>query len=341
MPRTGRFFPNKRLPARLPLGHKNGTRRLESANGQGHGMSETTRRSFLLGGACIAGTVILSPSRAAAAVPLGIQPGVQLWTVKDELASDFEGTLRALRRIGYRKIEAAGWQNRTPAAFRRAVVQAGLDPVSCHFSMGDLIADPETRLAEARDVGATWVVGSSPKPGRPMAEGLDWNRAVSQAMTLDAWHSNAEAMNRIGRRARDLGLRFAYHNHSAEFLAYQRKLGMDEIVRLTDPGLVSLELDIGWAAAAGYDPVEAVTRYCDRIRLLHVKDIATDERTPGRIAANLTTVPVGRGTINWPAVFAAARRARIHSYFVEQEPPFAQPPLEALAQSYAYLKGLR
>lgn len=303
-------------------------------------MVQTTRRGFLAGAACAAGASFLPMGRAEA-YPLGIVPGVQMWAVKDELARDFEGTLRALRSIGYRRVESAGWVDRTPDQYRRAVEAAGLQCVSCHFSMGDLIADAETRLAQARDAGATWIVGSSPAPGRPMPEGLDWNRAVSAAMTLEAWHTNAEAMNRVGRRAREMGLQFGYHNHSAEFLTYERKLGMDEIVRLTDPALVSLELDIGWAAAAGYDIPEVIDRYRSRIRLLHVKDIATRERTPGRIAQDLTTVPVGQGTIDWPKVFAAARRARIHSYFVEQEPPFTLPPLEAMRQSHAYLRSLR
>jgi len=303
-------------------------------------MVQTTRRGFLGGAACAVGAAFLPLGRAEA-YPLGIVPGVQLWAVKDELARDFEGTLRALRTIGYRRIEAAGWQGRTPAQFRRGVEGAGLDPVAAHFSMNDLLADHESRLAEARDVGVTWVVASSPAPGRPMPEGLDWNRGVAQAMTLETWRSNAEAMNRIGRRAREMGMRFAYHNHSAEFLAYERKLPMDEIVRITDPALVSLELDIGWAEAAGYDAAEAIDRYRSRVKLLHVKDIATAERIPGRIATDLRTVPVGSGTVDWPKVFAAARRARIHSYFVEQEPPFTQPPLEALTQSHSYLMSLR
>ncbi len=117
--------------------------------------------------------------------------------------------------------------------------------------------------------------------------------------------------------------------------------GWDQIRAATShPARAPVARRIGWTAAAGYDPVEVIGRYAPRIHLLHVKDIATKERTPGRIPADLRTVPIGQGTVNWAAVFAAAQRAPIHSWFVEQEAPFARPPLEGLQQSLAYLKRL-
>ena len=95
-----------------------------------------------------------------------------------------------------------------------------------------------------------------------------------------------------------------------------------------------------WVAGAGYDPVEAIERYRSRIHLLHVKDIASAERVPGRLVTDSRTTVIGGGTVDWPAVFRAVRRAPVHSYFVEQEEPFSEPPLEALAKSIAYLRGL-
>jgi sugar phosphate isomerase/epimerase len=137
-----------------------------------------------------------------------------------------------------------------------------------------------------------------------------------------------------------MGMRFGYHNHSAEFLAYERRLPMDEIVRLTDPANVVLELDIGWVAGAGYDPVETIHRYAPRIHLLHVKDIAVPNHRPGSLPHDERTTVIGQGTVDWAGVFRAARRAPIHSYFVEQEEPFTEPPLQALAKSIAYLRTL-
>jgi sugar phosphate isomerase/epimerase len=279
------------------------------------------------------------PARAGARAP-DYPPGVQLWTVKDDLARDFEGTLRAIGRLGYRRIESAGWHGRTASQFRRAVSAAGLDCVSAHYGLRDLIEDTDGRLGFARDVGARYVVASSPAPKRALDSSKPWPVAVAEAMTLADWRSNAEAMDRIGRRARAMGLRFGYHNHSAEFLAYERRLPMDEITRLTDPAHVVLELDIGWVAGAGYDPVEVIRRYAPRIHLLHVKDLATSERVPGRLVKDERTTVIGEGTLDWPAIFKAARQAPVNSYFVEQEYPFTEPPLQALGKSIAYLRRL-
>ncbi len=301
-------------------------------------MSPITRRRFIAQGSLVAAGALLPG--AATARPLRQPPGVQLWTVKDEVAKDFEGTLRAIARLGYRRVESAGWYGRTPAQYRKAIRSAGLDCVSAHYGLADLIKDPEGSLGFARDVGVRYVVASSPAPSRPRDESKPWASGLAEVMTLADWRSNAEAMDRIGHRARQMGMRFGYHNHAVEFLTYERRLAMDEIVRLTDPANVVLELDIGWVAGAGYDPVEVIRRYAPRIHLLHVKDVVSPVRVPGRMLEDSRTTSVGAGTIDWPAVFRAARAAPIHSYFVEQEAPFAEPPLQALAKSIAYLRRL-
>jgi sugar phosphate isomerase/epimerase len=301
-------------------------------------MLPTTRRAFIAQAGLVAAGAMLP--FAAAARPLRYPPGIQLWTVKEDLARDFNGTLRALGRMGYRRVEAAGWQGRTPKQFRDAVRAAGLDCVSAHYGLSDLIKDPETSLALARDVGVRYVVASSPAPPRPLDESKGWSVGVAEAMTLADWRSNAEAMDRIGRRARAMGMRFGYHNHSAEFLTYERRLPMDEIVRLTDPENVVLELDIGWVAGGGYDPVEVIRRYAPRIHLLHIKDLVSSERVPGRMVADERTTVIGAGTLDWPSIFRALRGAPVHSYFVEQEEPFTEPPLQAARKSLAYLRSL-
>lgn len=296
----------------------------------------TTRREFIVRTGLLAGALGLP--RIAGAAPIATPPGLQLWAVQDVIKQDLEGTLRALGQMGYRRIEAAGWYDRTPRQFRDAVRAAGLDPYSAHHSLRDLIDDTENKLAFARDVGVKYIVASSPAPRKALDPNKPWVHASAEAMTLDDWRSNAEEMNRIGARAAAMGMRFAYHNHPAEFLAYDRKLAYRELMRLTDPDKVAFELDIGWAAAAGYDPVEVLRQYGDRIHLLHIKDIRTAERVPGKIVDDLTTVPIGQGTVDWPAVFRAARGTRVNGWFVELEPPFAQASLKSMEQSIDYLK---
>ncbi len=302
-------------------------------------MAEPTRRAML--GATGLGLFAALGAPVGAVVSATLPPGLQLWTVKDQLERDFDGTLRQLKRIGYSRVEAAGWVGRTPAAFRRGVTAAGLEPFSCHFSMRDLIDEHETELAQARDVGVCYVVASSPAPTKPLDPARPWNIGLAEAMTLTDWRRNADAMNRIGARARAMGMRFGYHNHAAELLEYEGRSALHEILRLTEPALVSLELDIGWVAAAGHDPAATINDHADRIELLHVKDIATKARQPGRISTDLTTTPIGAGTVDWPAVFAAVDRTKLAGWFVEQEPPFVRPPLEGLKQSLSHLRSLK
>lgn len=304
-------------------------------------MADTTRRDFMALASCFAAATVL-PFGRAEAMPLGLPPGLQLYAVRDDLARDFAGTLRALRAMGYRRVEAAGWGDRSAADFRAAISDAGLDCISCHYSLPSLMDGPEAKLDFARAAGVRHVVISSPAPSRPMPQGRPWAVGMAEIMTLADWRANAESLNRLAALARARGLRFGYHNHAAEFLAYDNVIAFHELARLTDPALVDFEIDIGWVAAAGRDPAEVIRHHGSRVRLLHVKDIATRVRNPGRIADDLTTVPVGSGTIAWPAVFAAARRyAHVDAWFVEQEPPFTQPPLEAMRASLFYLTSLR
>jgi sugar phosphate isomerase/epimerase len=305
-------------------------------------MIEVSRRAMLGAGGLGLAALMARPSLAAGAgSTLKIAPGLQLWTVKDELARDFDGTLRALKRIGYQRVEAAGWVGRTPADYRKGIAAAGLECVSCHFSMRDLIDEHESKLAQARDVGVRYFVASSPALTKPQDPAKSWNLGLAEAMTLADWRRNAEAMNRIGKSAKAMGMRFGYHNHAAEMLDYEGKNAFHELVRLTDPALVTFELDLGWVAAAGHSPAQTIDHHRDRIELLHVKDISAKAPGLNQISPDVASTPVGAGVIDWKPVFAAADRANIQAWFVEQEPPFARPPLEGLAKSFAYLQTLK
>lgn len=297
-----------------------------------------TRRAALslVGGA----TAALASGAAFAAPAGGIYPwplGVQLWSVAAELDRDLAATLAALASLGYREVETAGLHGHSPAEFLRA---AGLRLVGVHLSMADLLADPAGGIGVARDLGAQWLVCSSPRPDRPLQPGVEWITAMQRAMTPDAWKTNAAALNRLGAAARGAGLGFAYHNHPFDMARFGGARAYDLLLGGTDPALVKLELDIAWAMAGGADPVALLRRHPDRVRLIHVKGLATRPR-PGRMARSFaTTVPGDRDVIDWRQVIAAARRAGVEHAFVEQEPPYRQPVLQSLALARDYLKGL-
>ena len=305
-------------------------------------MAAITRRGAL---AALPAAGFLARAPRAQADPLGQPIGVQLWAVKTELDADFEGALRRLAAIGFRRVEAAGYHGRTAAQFRAGVDRAGLRCNSTHVSMPDMLKDEAGAVGYARDLGCTWLVCSSPAasgPVRAAHPGEDWMDQMRRAMTLADWRRNADLLNRMGQRAHAAGLKLAYHSHAFEFARYDGAVGLDELQRLTDPALVHTELDVGWVVAGGADPVAVMRRYPHRIALLHIKDVA--QRRPPSAAPgsspDYTTVPVGQGVIAWRPVFAQAKAIGVSGYYVEQESPFVRPVFSELAASYRYLHAL-
>jgi sugar phosphate isomerase/epimerase len=283
--------------------------------------------------AMVAAGAAASSARTRPRFPIG----VQLWTVKDELDRDFDGTLKRLAAIGYRRVEAAGFHGRTAEAFGQAVRRAGLICDSAHVSMPDLQQDLAGRIADARTLGLTYLVCSSPTPARPLGPiraDDGWMGAMGRAMTLDGYRRDADVLNRMGEAAAKAGVQFAYHNHVFDFAKYDGVVAYEELLRLTDPKLVSMELDVGWAIAGGADPVDLLRRHRGRIVLLHLKDLHN------LAGPAWTTVPIGQGLIAWGAILRAASAAGVRGAYVEQEPPFTSPVLDALVASRRYLQAL-
>lgn len=136
-------------------------------------------------------------------------------------------------------------------------------------------------------------------------------------------------------------MQFAYHNHALEFKSFpDGRTGLDVLIESSEKGTVNYELDCGWVVYAGHDPVALLKKYPNRIKMLHVKD--EKPGYPASIGAGgAPTTEVGKGKVDWKAVFEAAKGAKIQHYFVEQEPPFSEmPPLDAIKVSYDYLHTL-
>jgi sugar phosphate isomerase/epimerase len=270
--------------------------------------------------------------------PLRLPIGLQLYTVSDRLETDFDGTLHRVAAIGYQAVEFAHFpEGRTGAALRHALRAEGLRCVSAHFAppnqdVADLRAHVEPQIAFAADMGLKYVVYpfvSLPKAG-PIREQV-------AALELTDWHRNADMLNTVGALAKSAGLRLAYHNHNMEFRAFDGVVAYDELLRRTQPDLVDMEMDCGWVVAAGADPVRYLREHAKRFPLLHIKDVVPAPNTE----LKMLSTEVGRGMIDWKAVFAAAHAAGLVQYYVEQEPPFARSSLESVQDSYRYLRNLR
>jgi sugar phosphate isomerase/epimerase len=301
-------------------------------------MRRTSRRTFLqTASASAACAALWNSAPRLLANPLGLPLGLQLYSVRDILPKDYEGTLRQLSALGYREVEAAGFFGRSPNEVKQAMEHAGLHCVSAHYSLKDLLPKMDEIIQFGKDLGLKYIVCASPMLKDPSRVKDPGSHAARESMTLDDWHWNADQFNRIGERVNAADMRFAYHNHTPEFRAENGVVFYDELLRSTDPAKVTMELDCGWAVVAGKNPADYLTRYPTRFSMLHVKDFKmTPASTP---TDHPPSTEMGHGTIDYRPIFQAAKKADIRHAFVEQE-EFDMPPMEALKIDADYMRKL-
>lgn len=296
------------------------------------------------GGALVGGWLppLVRAAPRGPAADLGALPlGVQLWTVKDDLQADYEGTLRRLAAIGLRQVELYELGGRPAARTRAGIEAAGLECRSAHVRLWDLDADLGGRIELAHALGLRTLVVPVPwlaPAALRRAQAGDMLRVLAEETTLETWKETAERLNRYGERLHRSGLALAYHNHNIDFKRVGRGTAYELLVASTEPRYVRLELDCGWVASAGRDPVDCLRRWPDRYMALHVKDVAAG--FVPNVAMQTAPTEVGRGVMDWPAILAAAATAGVREYYIEQEPPFARPPLESVRMSFDYLRSI-
>jgi sugar phosphate isomerase/epimerase len=304
-------------------------------------MTTTSRRDFMkLAGAAAVTAIAFHDAIPLAAYPLGLPLGLQLYSLRELLPKDFDGTLKAIAAAGYTEVEAAGFYAMSAQDFKQSMDTAGLRCVSAHYPLSMLQPQLESVLAYAKELGLQYVVCSSPSlqdPARVKLSPKDpgYHEAWVNAFTLNDWKWNAEQFNQIGSKVKAYGMHFGYHNHTTEFRKLGKVVPYDELIRLTDPDLVTFEMDCGWVAVAGYSPVEYLTKYPTRISMLHVKDFDLKTGTE-----HLQSTELGHGTIDYRPIFEAAKKVHITHYFVEQE-EFDMPPLEAIKLDADYMRNLK
>lgn len=273
------------------------------------------RREFIGTMGALAAGAVLPACRAARATTRLSRIGVQLYTVRDLMAKDVEGTLAAVAGAGYTEVEFAGYFNKSPADIRAILDRHGLTAPSVHT--GSIAPDDWAKaLDAARVVGHKYIV-------------VPWI-PVERRKTLDDWRRVAADFNRAAAAAQTAGVQFAYHNHDFEFPLVEGRVPYDVLLAETDPKLVQLEIDLYWITKGGHDPLAYFTRWPGRVPLVHVKDSLG--------APDHKMVDVGAGTIDWKRIFARSAQAGIKHYFVEHDQP--TDPIASITSSCAYLKKL-
>jgi sugar phosphate isomerase/epimerase len=290
----------------------------------------STRRVFLVklaAGAVsvtagLAGAQSLAAAAGRTAMSRAARPlaaiGIQLYTVRDAMAADFEGTLERLAGMGYDEVEFAGYFGRSPARVRTLLDGLGLAAPAAHVPLAALRDDLEATLDTAAAAGHTWVV-------------CPWIAPAER--TSDGYRHLADVLNRAGEAGRRAGLRVAYHNHEFEFepLDGVDTLPFELLLRRTDPTLVDFELDLYWVSQAGHRPLDWFARHPGRFTLVHVKDM---DGSPER-----RMVDPGRGVIDFPAILDRREQAGILHWFVEHDQP--EDPFGTAAVGLDYLRRLQ
>ncbi|MBB6145089.1 sugar phosphate isomerase/epimerase [Silvibacterium bohemicum] len=307
-------------------------------------MLKHSRRNFLKTGtvSLLYGSALLQSAEAFAKA-LKVPLGLQLYSVRQQLPTDYDGTLKQIGALGYREVEAAGYFNHSAAEVKQALSGAGLSLVSAHYSSDDLHKQFDQILAFNKELGVGHIVCSFPGFKDPSRVKNLSGRERLHAFTLEDWRWNAEQFNMLGEKVSAAGMKFGYHNHFLEFKQVDGVTPLDEIIRLTDPANVTFEMDCGWVIVGGGNPVDFLKKYPTRISMLHVKDFKNIEpQSNANSGAETppTVTELGQGTIDYAPIFkAAAKAGHIRHIFVEQE-AFDMPPMESLKIDADYMRKL-
>jgi sugar phosphate isomerase/epimerase len=239
--------------------------------------------------------------------------GLMLYTVREDCARDFEGTLRAVAGLGYEGVELFDLHGHDASAVRGWLDELGLSAAGRHAGL-DAIESGLAQLAEdCATIGTDRLV-------------LSWIQAPA---SREAARALAERLAEIAAEAAPLGVRFGFHNHDGEVGALDGGGSfLDELLAQDD---VFLELDLGWAWIGGADPLSLLGRARGRCPLVHVKDFASREGRDFR--------PVGDGAIDYGRILPAALAAGVEWLLVEQDESDG-PALEAAERSLAAVRGL-
>ena len=285
----------------------------------------TNRRNFLLGAAALG---VTGPAWAQSGpIPLGLQ----LYTVRADLAKDYDGTVKKLREYGIRHVQAnLTMSGKSSQDQKKLYDSLGITWISIHAGGDALRKDVDATIAEAKSVGIKNITCSFPI--YPLDRG-----AIMAGPGLEGWKQNADAFNKIGAACKAAGMTFSYHNHNIEFHKVGDVTPYDYLIQNTDPALVGMEMDIGWVVAGGADPIAYLNKYPTRFRSLHIKDLKNQgiPNTNGKMISAI----IGQGIVDWSKLLPVVHKTKVERAFLEIEEPYDPSPMEMVRQSFVYLKG--
>ncbi|MFN8356832.1 MAG: sugar phosphate isomerase/epimerase [Spirosomataceae bacterium] len=253
-------------------------------------------------------------------------PGMQTYTFRESMKKSVEATLDTIRALGITDIECGIFPGKTLEESRKLLDDRGMRCSSFGAGYDELIEKPREVGRKAKAMGADYVM-------------LAWILKKPPFTLADA-KSAAENFNKFGKILKEeFGITFCYHNHGYEFYTHENGTLFDYIVQNTDPKYVSFEMDILWTVFPGQDPVALLTKYGNRFKLMHLKDLR--KGVPGNLSGGTSTendVVLGTGQADMLGILKAAKKAGVKHYYIEDESPSYATQVP---KSMAYLKSLK
>ena len=265
---------------------------------------------------------------------------LQLYSVRDAMAADFEGTLKAVADMGYQGVEFAGLHGKEPAEVKALCEKYGLTPISAHVAYTIMMEDPEKVIGDYAAIGCKFIT----------IPHYHWNFGED----TETYESFIKNVRMLGAVAKSKGMTLLYHNHDFEFEMMDGQYRLDKLYSDVSADLLETQLDVCWVNVGGENPAEYLKKYTGRTPVVHLKDFAgkksdkmyaligvDDGDQKDDAPAAFEFRPVGHGLQKFPAILEAATETGAQWVVVEQDmPSMGKTPLECVAMSREYLKTL-
>ena len=268
--------------------------------------------------------------------------GIQLYTLRNEMEKDFEGTLKKVADMGYDGVEFAGLFGRSAAEVKALLAKYSLTAVSAHVPLAQMLRDIDAVIADYSEIGCKYIaipyVEEKYRPGTP------------------DYPDTLKTIEELGKKFAAAGITLMYHNHDFEFVKIDGKYGLDVMYETVPAEYLQTELDTCWVNVGGEDPAKYIAKYSGRTPVVHLKDFVMAGKSKPEKLYKLIGIDdgdddsensafsfrcVGDGVQDIPSIIAAAEKSGAHWLIVEQDmPDKGHSELDCAENSIRYLRSL-
>lgn len=268
--------------------------------------------------------------------------GLQLYSVRDDLRQDFEGTLKKVADMGYEYVELAGYYGKSASELKELLGKYSLKCTSVHQGPAPFFEEGHKIIDYLEELGIKYCV-------------IPWYERAKLEYGTPVWDETIEKFRQYSAALAEKGIKTLYHNHDFEFDIIDGKCIIDRLYETLDKDVLNPQFDTCWVHYAGYDPCEYLEKYGDRLDVLHLKDFqcknlgggpayalidgdGKEIPKPSKEDNEFKFVPLGMGRQDFRKILESADKTKVHTLIVEQDMSVDRPPIEAAEISRKYLK---